>query len=701
MSMETKSSIAIIGMGCRFPGGADNPERLWSLLSDGGDAIVDVPADRWSTAKFYSADPMVPGKTYIRRAGFLREPIDRFDPLFFGISPREAQHMDPQQRLLLEVAWESMEDAGLIPSDLAGSETGVYIGGFALDAMTMMTNPFGRNLIDTHYAATAASMTMLAARLSYVFDFRGPSVSMDTACSSSLVALHYACRALIDGDCGLALAGGVNLMLTAEYPILMSKGHFLARDGHCKSFDAKADGYSRGEGCGIVLLKRLDAALRDGDHIHAVVRGTGINQDGRTDGITVPSADAQETLIRHVYAAAGVPLDKVGYVEAHGTGTPIGDPLEATALGRTIGADRAGAAPLIIGSVKANIGHLEAAAGVAGVIKACLCLRHGQVPRQIHLDEPNPAIPFAALGLALPLTPLALTAVDDGPAFAGVNSFGYGGTNAHAILSAHASRPLPRRTVGDGMGLLPISARSDGALRLMAEAYAEALSRQENDSAQAFAATAALHRSHFDHRLAVWGRTHDELAARLRAFLADGAADGLAAGRSHGARQGVVFVFSGMGPQWWGMGRALLESEPVFRAAADAIDAAFRRVAGWSILEAMRAPEATSRMHETGIAQPANFVVQVALAALLKSCGVTPRAIVGHSVGEVAAAHVAGARSISRTRSASSTIAAACSRRPQAPAPCWRSVSAPSKPRAGSPVMARPCRSRRSTVRSP
>jgi acyl transferase domain-containing protein/NADPH:quinone reductase-like Zn-dependent oxidoreductase/acyl carrier protein len=633
-------------MGCRFPGGADSPQRLWELLIHAGDAIVDVPADRWSTERFYSDDPNVPGKTYVRRGGFLRDPIDRFDPLFFGISPREAQHMDPQQRLLLEVGWESMEDAGLIPADLAGSRTGVYVGGFALDAMTILMSPYGRTLLDTHHAATAASMTMLAARVSYVFDFRGPSVTMDTACSSSLVALHYACRGLIEKECDMALAGGVNVMLSAEYPIIMSKGHFLARDGHCKSFDAKADGYSRGEGCGMVLLKRLDDALRDGDHIRAVIAGTGVNQDGRTDGITVPSALAQETLIRDVYTRAGVPLDAVRYVEAHGTGTPVGDPLEATALGRTLGAHRPPDAPLIIGSIKANIGHLEAAAGVAGLIKAVLCLEHRQVPQQIHLDEPNPAIPFAELGLQLPLVPTPLDVAPDEPLYAGVNSFGYGGTNAHAVLRAHVTattRVAPTSATAQPLVcMLPISARTESSLRLMAARFAHVLLAAEAAAPRALAAASALHRSHFDHRLVVRGTSRDELSQRLRAFVAEGAADGVIVGRSRGGG-GVSFVFSGMGPQWWAMGQTLLATEPVFRAAAQACDRAFTEIAGWSILDEMARPQAESRMSETRIAQPANFVLQVALTALLRELGITPAAIVGHSVGEVAAAYVAGA----------------------------------------------------------
>jgi acyl transferase domain-containing protein/NAD(P)-dependent dehydrogenase (short-subunit alcohol dehydrogenase family)/acyl carrier protein len=629
-------------MGCRFPGGVNDPESLWRLLSSGGDAIVDVPSDRWSSDRFYSDDPTVPGKTYVRRGGFLHDPIDRFDPLFFGISPREAQHMDPQQRLLLEVAWEALEEAGMIPGELAGSSTGVYVGGFALDAMTILMSPYGRTLLDTHHAATAASMTMLSARVSYIFDFRGPSVTMDTACSSSLVALHYACRGLIERECDMALAGGVNVMISAEYPIIMSKGHFLARDGHCKSFDAKADGYSRGEGCGLVVLKRLDDALRDGDRIRAIIEGTGVNQDGRTDGITVPSADAQEALIRAVYAKAEVPLSAVRYVEAHGTGTPVGDPLEATALGRTFGAGRGSDSALIIGSIKANIGHLEAAAGVAGVIKAVLCLEHGRVPQQIHLDEPNPAIAFADLGLKLPLVPLELAAPPGESLYAGVNSFGYGGTNAHAVLRAHALEPtLPAARPGGGAVLLPISARTEGALRLMAARFAAALSDPEGAPLDVFAATAALERSHFDHRLAVQGSSPAELAQRLTAFVAEGAADGVVVGRSRTGR--LAFVFSGMGPQWWAMGQTLLETEPVFCAAAEECDRIFTRIAGWSILTEMRRSEAESRMSETRIAQPANFVLQVALAALLGDLGVMPEAVVGHSVGEVAAAYVSGA----------------------------------------------------------
>ena len=377
-----REPIAIVGIGCRFPGGADTPAKFWELLTEGADAIVDIPPERWNSDRFYHPDHAKPGKMYVRKGGFLRERVDHFDPRFFGIAPREAEHMDPQQRVLLEVGWEALEDAGLPAKSLAGSNTGVYIGGFTLDSLTLQFSPLNRESCNSHHIATAATMTMLSNRISYVFDFRGPSVSMDTACSSSLVALHYACQGIWNGECSLALSGGVNIMLVPEFPLCMSKGHFLAPDGHSKSFDERADGYARGEGCGIVVLKPLSAALRDNDDIYALIRGTGVNQDGRTDGITVPSAEAQEALIRQVYSQANVRLSQVRYVEAHGTGTPVGDPIEASVIGKTVGASRlaAGVGPCPIGSVKANIGHLEAAAGVAGVIKTALCLRFGKIP---------------------------------------------------------------------------------------------------------------------------------------------------------------------------------------------------------------------------------------------------------------------------------------------------------------------------------
>jgi acyl transferase domain-containing protein len=431
MNPANDQPLAIIGMSVRFPG-ADSPSEYWELLCSGRTAITNVPEDRWNPDRFYNPDPKNPGTTYVRRGGFLRGAMDEFDAAFFGISPREAIWMDPQQRLLLEVAWETFEDAGIAPDRLAGSSTGVFVGGFTLDNLILQSSPFNRTKISSH-SATGSSMTMLANRLSYCFDFRGPSMSIDTACSGSLVAFHLACQALRQGECALALAGGVNVMLVPDYWIVMAKGQFLARDGFSKTFDEAADGYARGEGAGVVLLKPLEAALQDNDQIYAVVRGTAVNHDGRTNGIAAPNPDAQEALIRQVYSQARVPFDQVRYVEAHGTGTAVGDPIEVSVLGKTFGAGRNGDDRCVVGSAKAAIGHLEAAAGIAGVTKAALCLYHGEIPPQANLQTPNSKIPFEALGLRVPRNREPMPA-GDGPAYAGVNSFGYGGSNAHVIL---------------------------------------------------------------------------------------------------------------------------------------------------------------------------------------------------------------------------------------------------------------------------
>ena len=431
MNPANEQPLAIIGMSVRFPG-ADNPSEYWDLLCSGRTAIGNVPEDRWNPDRFYNPDPKNPGTTYVRTGGFLRGAMDEFDAAFFGISPREAIWMDPQQRLLLEVAWEAFEDAGIAPDKLTGSSTGVFVGGFTLDSLLLHSSPFNRSKLSSH-SATGSSMTMLANRLSYCFDFRGPSMSIDTACSGSLVAFHLACQALRQGECTLALAGGVNVMLVPDYWIVMAKGQFLARDGFSKTFDDAADGYARGEGAGLVLLKPLEAALRDHDPIYAVVRGTAVNHDGRTNGIAAPNPDAQEALIRQVYSQARVPFDQVRYVEAHGTGTAVGDPIEVSVLGKTFGAGRSGNDPCVVGSAKAAIGHLEAAAGIAGVTKAALCLYHGEIPPQANLQTPNSKIPFDALGLRVPRNREPMPA-GDGPAYAGVNSFGYGGSNAHVIL---------------------------------------------------------------------------------------------------------------------------------------------------------------------------------------------------------------------------------------------------------------------------
>ncbi|KQT54869.1 hypothetical protein ASG43_04825 [Aureimonas sp. Leaf454] len=632
-------------MACRFPGEVHDAASFWDFLLASGDGIRDVPEDRWSVRRFHDADPATPGKAIMRRGGFLGGDFRAFDPLFFGISPREAAYMDPQQRLLLEVAHEAMEDAGLVPARLAGRNVGVYVGGFALDHLIQLSSPLSRSIVDTHHTATAAAMTMLAARIAYTFDFRGPAISIDTACSSSLVALHYAARALQTGECDAALAGGVNLMMSPQYPIVMSKGHFLAADGRCKSFDARADGYSRGEGAGVVALKRLQDAIADGDPIHAVLVATGVNQDGHTNGITVPSAEAQAALVREVAAAGGVDLASVAYVEAHGTGTPVGDPLEARALAETIGMVRPAGRPVVIGSVKANIGHLEAAAGVAGFIKACLVAKTGVVPPQAGLGDPNPAIPFAEWGLTLPrrATPLDAGTPDFHVA---VNSFGYGGTNAHAILKPFAAPAEELFTAAAGPQFLKLSARTEPALVALAGAYRERIAGASPAELPALCYSAGERRSGFEHRAVVFGDDANAILDGLDALASGESAANLVSRSSNAVDAPTAWVFSGMGPQWWGMGRKLLAENAQFREAAEAADAIFTRLSGWSILAEMLRDEASSRMAETQVAQPANFIVQTGLAAILMAKGLRPAAIVGHSVGEVSAAYVAGSLSL-------------------------------------------------------
>jgi acyl transferase domain-containing protein len=600
-------------------------------MTSGTCAITDVPEDRWDIRKFYDPNPAMPGKTRACRGGFLNE-IDQFDAHFFGIAPREADHLDPQQRLLLEVAWEALEDAGAAPEKLAGSKTGVFVGGFTLDYKLLQFNGVSRNELAAH-TATGVVMTMLANRLSYAFDFRGPSMAVDTACSSSLVAVHLACQSLWDGESVLALAGGVNIMIGPDFTIAESKGGFLSPTGQSRAFDAEANGYVRGEGAGIVVLKPLAQAIADKDRVYAVIRGTAVNQDGRTNGITVPSGDSQRAVTAAALGVAGLEAKDVDYIEAHGTGTPVGDPIEANALGAMYATSR----PCMVGSVKTNIGHLEAAAGVAGLIKAALCLKHRQIPPHLNLRTPNPAIPFDTLNLHVPAAVTPWPEIDR-PARAAVNSFGFGGTNAHAILEEAPEAQLgASAAAAEGrMEILPISARDRDALKNAASSFATFLKGTDRPLASICAA-ASRRRAHHTHRLSLVGSSPAQMIEGIEAFLGDAAASG--------KKPRLAFVFSGMGPQWWAMGRQLIEQEPVFRNAIERTDAALRPLAGWSLLEEMLADENASRMTRTEIAQPANFALQVGLAELWQAWGITPEAIIGHSAGEVAAAYLADAMS--------------------------------------------------------
>ncbi|MFB7873797.1 type I polyketide synthase [Nocardia sp. NPDC056064] len=630
------SDIAIVGIGCRFAGGIDSPESFWDFVVDKRDGVVDIPADRWDFRRYYDPEPRTPGRSYTKRGAFMTIDPWAFDPDFFGISPREATVLDPQQRLLLEVTWEALDDAGMA-GRVAGDQVGVYVGGFVVDQSVV--GVVGPALFHTDmHTPASASYTMLSNRIAYALNLVGPAITVDTACSSSLVAFHLACQALDNGDCRVALAGGVNVMLQPETFVLMCKGGFLATDGRCKSFDAAADGYGRGEGAGMVALKKLDDAVRDGDRIYAVVKATGANQDGRTTAITVPNVDSQEALARAVCARSGLSPQEITYLEAHGTGTLVGDPVELRALGRVFGASSGRTGTIGVGSVKATIGHTEAAAGVASVIKAALAIQHRTLPPQGWLDTPNPDIPFDELGVHVQTEAEVLPA-DGAPMSVAVNGFGYGGTNAHAILREHRPTAPVDPAPPHHLGILPVSARSTGAARELAGRFADALTAGAD--LDRLAAAAWTRRAHHPFRTGVLiGDSTDEVVRELRDFAAGEGRD--AARTVVSAVAEPVFVFSGMGPQHWRMGRDLLEAGGIFADTAELVDAEFRALSGWSIIEELRRPEHESRVTSTEIAQPANFLVQVGLARELAARGITAAAIVGHSVGEVSAAYVSG-----------------------------------------------------------
>ncbi|MFD7864178.1 amino acid adenylation domain-containing protein [Streptomyces sp. NPDC059783] len=641
-----RSKVAIVGMGCRLPGGASDHRTFWRNLVAGKDCITPTPPDRYDVATLGSRYRDKPGRLVGGRGGYI-DGFDAFDPAFFGISPREAHHMDPQQRKLLEVAWEALEDGGQRPDALAGTNVGVYVGAFTLDYKILQFADLDFTTLAAH-TATGTMMTMVSNRISYCFDFRGPSLSVDTACSSSLVAVHLACQALDNGESDLALAGGTLLHMAPQYTVAETKGGFLSPGGRSRTFDAAADGYVRAEGVGLVALKRLDDAVRDGDRIHAVILGSGVNQDGRTQGITVPSPDAQVDLILRVCAEAGITPGDLQYMEAHGTSTPVGDPIEANALARALAVGRAPGARAYVGSVKANIGHTESAAGIAGLIKTVLSLKHRVIPPHINLETLNPAIDPAALPYEIP-TRATDWPDHEGPARAGVNSFGFGGTNAHVVLEEAPPVPHPVPPARRSWSILPLSARHPDALT---EAAAGIRGELAGDNGPAPALddlghTLAHRRQHLPERLSVVYSSADSLDEALAAHGRGEPHPRIVRGRARGSDdRKLVWVFTGMGPQWWGMGRQLFENEPVFRDAVTACDRAMREFADWSLVEELTADESASRMSGTWLAQPANFAVQAGLAALWRSYGVRPDAVVGHSTGEIAAFHAAGVYSL-------------------------------------------------------
>src|SRR6516165_8286627 len=647
-----KDRIAIIGIGCRFPGGVDDAESFWKLLIEGRDAVRDVPPDRWNVERYYDPEPGIAGKTFAKRGGFLDQ-IDQFDAQFFGISPREAPYVDPQHRLLLETAWEAIENAGLVLDFDRGSDIGVFVGVSHNDYQGIQSTAFDHFGITPH-SATGTAHSLAANRISYCFNLHGASVAMDTACSSALTAIHTACEHIWAGRGDAALAGGVTVMITPGGFIGFSQAAILSPDGRCAAFDASASGFVRGEGAGIVLLKRFSQAIADGDPIQGVIIGSSINQDGHTNGISLPSGEAQARLVEDACKDAGVSPIEIGFVEVHGTGTAVGDPIEAHALAEALCKDRL--IPLPIGSVKTNIGHLETAAGVAGLLKAMLVLQHGKIPPSLHFNTPNPHIDFEKLKLCVP-TSIEPFPEMGGERLAGVNSFGFGGANAHVVLAEPPPSPHSEHEEVWTERAWPVmlSARSEDALLGYAMKLAAWLTEGLNLNGDSpvlpdLAYTLGARRNHHAHRLTLVVRSIPELIQELDAFAIK--QESVKVRTSFTPRREsaprIAFVMSGQGPQWWGMGRELMQREAVFRRMIEECDLAMRSIAQFSLLEEVSRPEESSQMHRTEIAQPAIFAIQVALAELWKSWGVQPAAVVGHSVSEIAAACIAGLLSLSQ-----------------------------------------------------
>ncbi|MFF3698752.1 type I polyketide synthase [Streptomyces sp. NPDC002221] len=709
--LSSPMPVAIIGIGCRFPG-AENTDALWDVLVANTDTVTEVPPDRFDVDRCHDASPMTAGRTVSRHGGFLSDPFG-FDAAFFGVSPAEARAMDPQQRLLLHVAWEALESAGIRPSRLAGSRGGVFVGQATSEYAETDPCP---DEPDVHGAVGSRLRSVTAGRLSYALDLRGPSLVLDTACSSSLVAVHAARQSLLTGESDLCIAAGVNIILSPRDAIAYSQGAMLSPTGRCRFGDATADGFVRSEGVGVVVLKRLDDALRDGDPVAALLLGSAVTNDGAGSGLLLrPSVEGQADMLREACASAGIKPSQLDYVEAHGTGTSVGDTVELSALAHASGRD--GEQPLLTGSVKTNLGHAEAAAGIAGLIKTVLMLRHGTVPASLHLNEPNPLLAQEGFPVEVVTSNRPLPA--GSRSLLGVSSFGLSGTNAHLVVAAHEREPVnaagagadtvddteasttagttaasaalldaPSANVtgattitGDAMTamadhseapatttatthsseatandttprsdphLLVLSARTADSLRRLAADYATYLGPGGSGRRHRLTdicAAAATGRDTHQHRLWAMGHDHDSLAQRLRA-LADGepTPDGGTADAGLSGDRPVVFVFSGQGAQWAGMGRALYRASPAFRTALDACDRAVREELGWSVLE--RLGSEAELPPDVDVVQPVLWAVQVALAAAWRERGVQPHLCIGHSMGEVAAAHVSGALSL-------------------------------------------------------
>ncbi|MDB9526156.1 type I polyketide synthase [Oscillatoria sp. CS-180] len=640
--------IAIVGMGCRFPGEATQPEAFWQLLENGQDAVREIPGDRWDVDAYYSPSRETTGKIYTRSGAFLNQ-VDEFDAAFFGISPREAVKLDPQQRLLLEVCWEALERAGQAPQELTGSRTGVFVGIGQNDYVKRLHQTGDVSQLDA-YAASGNGFCFASGRLSHILGLQGPNMAIDTACSSSLVALHLACQSLRAGECSMALAGGVQLILSPEVTLSLSSMQALSPDGRCKTFDANADGYGRGEGCGVIVLKRLSDARANGDRILALVKGSAVNHDGRSSGLTVPNQRSQEELIRQALKQAKVSPADISYVEAHGTGTPLGDPIEMNALAKVLGLDRPADQPLHVGSVKTNIGHLEAAAGIAGIIKVILAMQHRQIPPHLHFQDPSPHINWQQFPVQVPTQCQPWNTTGDTPRLAGVSSFAISGTNAHIILQ-EAPVQAPSRPAVNRPHLLTLSAKSEAALRDMAQDY-QCYLREQPPAFSDVCFTANSGRSPFPHRLAVLAESGEDAQQRLAEFIDGPQSPSVFQGkRSAVGKSAIAFLFTGQGSQMIGMGRQLYETQPTFRRILEQCQESLRSDLEHPLLEVLYpSPENAAAMADlltqTAYTQPALFAVEYALAQLWRQWGIEPSVVMGHSLGEYVAACIAGVFSL-------------------------------------------------------
>ncbi|MGO9382429.1 MAG: type I polyketide synthase, partial [Mycobacterium sp.] len=660
VTMRSDEPIAIVAVACRFPGAPD-PDALWEVLSGGVDTIREVPDDRFDIDEFYDPDPETPGKIYSRFGGFL-DGIDGFDPEFFGISPREAVWMDPQQRLMLEIAWEGLERAGYSPAALRGSRSGIFVG-VAANEYSQLLSANSVEKIEPHFI-TGNALNAISGRVAFALGLEGPAVAVDTACSSSLVAVHQACQALHSGDCDLALAGGVNVLLSPVSIIAASRARMLSPVGRCKTFDATADGYVRSEGCGILVLKRLSDAVRDGDRVCAVIRGSAVNQDGASSGLTVPNGGAQQRLITAALARAGLAGGDVDYLEAHGTGTALGDPIEVQAAGAVYGAARDADRPLLIGSVKTNIGHLESASGVAGLIKVVLSLQHEVLPQSLHFENPSPHIPWDSLPVRVVDKAIPWQA-NGRPRRAGISSFGFTGTNAHVLIEEAPAQSATADEYSTGdiavawesdaedepVDVLPLSARSPEGLVALAQRYGEWLNTHPKVDIADVCFTAGAGRSHFEHRAALVVDSVQSARELLAQFVENRMRPGVVRGECTDPPT-TAWLFTGQGSQYPGMARELFDAEPVFAdtmtRCAEAVDGILPR----PLLEVLFATdrdtdgEAGETLRHTSFAQPALFAVEMGLARLWQSWGVEPDVVLGHSVGQYAAACVAGVFSL-------------------------------------------------------